>query len=148
MIQRGEQMKRASPGDTLKQATHGAVAESLCFRLHRRAAFSSFPLHELKMSAREHLGQDGMGTTLRTTATMNVVKKKGDRRGNALSLQCEKKPTIHSTFPVTTQQMKNSVFIFLHMIWIPLSLSDESYLFSGDFLRMFNGSGVCTFLLL
>lgn len=76
MIQRGEKMKQTSPGDTLKQATHGAAAESLCFRLQWRAGFSYFPLHELKMSAREHLGQDGTDMKLQTTVTMNVVKIK------------------------------------------------------------------------
>lgn len=66
-------MKQASPGDILKQATRGAC---LCVRLQWRAGFSYFPLHELEMSAKEHLGQDGTDMKLQTTATMNVVKIK------------------------------------------------------------------------
>lgn len=64
---------------------HTVQWQSPCFRLQWRAGFSYFPLHELKMSAREHLGQDRMDMKLQTTATMNVVKIKWSPRKSFVS---------------------------------------------------------------
>lgn len=149
IIKTEERVDQAGPADRLKQAphTHTAEAESPCFRLHWRAGFSYFPLHELCLQ----------GSTYRTDrADMKKDHCDNECCKNKMSpeeLLCfetrEKKMTIPSTFHVTVFHSKWSIlYLFFYTCSEFLSPVLIKVIYFWDFLRMLNGSGVCTFWVL
>lgn len=128
----------SGPSERLRQAA--AQAESLCARLHLRAGFSYFPLHELYRLWGEHLGQTGRIWRRKDHCDWECCQNKVELRGTALFLKPHtkkkgKERTVHSTFPVTMSHRKWSIlYLFFYTCSKFLSpRSNKSYLFGGGF---------------